>query len=276
MTQPTGVVHHGVHGSQLKTEIFRAHQPTNQQQIQFQTLPQNPTLTGHLSTAKVVGYQCSICMRKFLHLGTHCNHVNNVHQAPGLAPIEVDMKPRYTCKHPRCNRHFMTKNMFKAHMDRHASGKNKRAMNCFKCGRNFSQFKSLYQHVVQTHADVTPEEIADLEANHAKCPVCHAVFRSMDIMRVHLRRHQDQKNIIPNVLPPPSAPTSLHPSTQSSACAVTTAIVQQPTAPGTIIVQQQQAPPPHVQQVVQQAMQQHQQQQQQGLQQYVTQTTTKL
>ena len=47
-----------------------------------------------------------------------------------------------------------------------------------------------FQHVVQTHADVTPEEIAELEANHAKCPVCHAVFRSMDIMRVHLRRHQ--------------------------------------------------------------------------------------
>ena len=43
---------------------------------------------------------------------------------------------------------------------------------------------------MQTHADVTPEEIAELEANHAKCPVCHAVFRSMDIMRVHLRRHQ--------------------------------------------------------------------------------------
>ena len=48
----------------------------------------------------------------------------------------------------------------------------------------------ILQHVVQTHADVTPEEIAELEANHAKCPVCHAVFRSMDIMRVHLRRHQ--------------------------------------------------------------------------------------
>ena len=43
---------------------------------------------------------------------------------------------------------------------------------------------------MQTHADVTPEEIAELEANHAKCPVCQAVFRSMDIMRVHLRRHQ--------------------------------------------------------------------------------------
>ena len=147
VTQPTGVIHHGVHGSQLKTEVFRASQSANtQQQIHVQTLPiPISTATGYSSTAKVVGYQCSICMRKFLHLGTHCNHVNNVHQAPGLAPIEVDMKPRYTCKHPRCNRHFMTKNMFKAHMDRHTSGKNKRAMNCFKCGRNFSQFKSLYQ-----------------------------------------------------------------------------------------------------------------------------------
>ena len=153
-TQPTGFIHHGVHGSQLKTEVLRAStQLANQQQpIHFQTMQTHVAnmgstmSSGHSSSAaKVVGYQCSICMRKFLHLGTHCNHVNNVHQAPGLAPIEVDMKPRYTCKHPRCNRHFMTKNMFKAHMDRHASGKNKRAMNCFKCGRNFSQFKSLYQ-----------------------------------------------------------------------------------------------------------------------------------
>ena len=151
ITQPTGIVHHGVHGSQLKTEILRTNQIPNQQQhpIHFQTI-QTPitnvaATASNAQGAKVVGYQCSICMRKFLHLGTHCNHVNNVHQAPGLAPIEVDMKPRYTCKHPRCNRHFMTKNMFKAHMDRHASGKNKRAMNCFKCGRNFSQFKSLYQ-----------------------------------------------------------------------------------------------------------------------------------
>lgn len=154
--QQTGIVYHGVHGSQLKTEVIRTSQISNiQQPIQVQTI-QTPIANMTTSTnsgsshstaggAKVVGYQCSICMRKFLHLGTHCNHVNNVHQAPGLAPIEVDMKPRYTCKHPRCNRHFMTKNMFKAHMDRHASGKNKRAMNCFKCGRNFSQFKSLYQ-----------------------------------------------------------------------------------------------------------------------------------
>ena len=152
ITQPTGIVHHGVHGSQLKTEILRTNQIPNQQQhpIHFQTIQApttnvSATASNAAQGAKVVGYQCSICMRKFLHLGTHCNHVNNVHQAPGLAPIEVDMKPRYTCKHPRCNRHFMTKNMFKAHMDRHASGKNKRAMNCFKCGRNFSQFKSLYQ-----------------------------------------------------------------------------------------------------------------------------------
>ena len=153
--QQTGIVHHGVHGSQLKTEVIRTSQISNQHQpMQIQTIhtPITNMVTSNASSghsagggAKVVGYQCSICMRKFLHLGTHCNHVNNVHQAPGLAPIEVDMKPRYTCKHPRCNRHFMTKNMFKAHMDRHASGKNKRAMNCFKCGRNFSQFKSLYQ-----------------------------------------------------------------------------------------------------------------------------------
>merc|ERR1712066_652448 len=117
-------------------------------------------------------------------------------------------------------------------MDRHASGKNKRAMNCFKCGRNFSQFKSLYQHVVQTHADVTPEEIAELEANHAKCPVCHAVFRSMDIMRVHLRRHQDQKNIIPNVLPPPTSTTSQSDMDQSSSAVTTSIVQQQPTTSG--------------------------------------------
>merc|ERR1712223_1597543 len=214
-SQPTGIIHHGVHGSQLKTEVIRTSQIPNQQQpIQVQTI-QTPISNFATSTntggsaggGKVVGYQCSICMRKFLHLGTHCN------------------------------RHFMTKNMFKAHMDRHASGKNKRAMNCFKCGRNFSQFKSLYQHVVQTHADVTPEEIAELEANHAKCPVCHAVFRSMDIMRVHLRRHQDQKNIIPNVLPPSTIATSQSDMDHSSTVATTTNIQQQQTTSGRIVCQ---------------------------------------
>ena len=59
--------------------------------------------------SKVIGYQCSICLRKFLHLGTHCNHATNAHQIPGLQPVEVEMKPRYTCKQPRCGKHFMTK-----------------------------------------------------------------------------------------------------------------------------------------------------------------------
>ena len=172
-------------------------------------------------TGKVQGYQCSICMKKFLHLGTHANHVNNMHHAPGMAPLEVEIKPRYTCKMAKCGRHFMTKNMFKAHMDRHANGKSKKAMNCFKCGRNFSQFKSLYQHLIQvmfclymkgmlvssalqqtphsylfysqTHSDVTQAEIDRLEASHAKCPVCNAVFRSVDIMKVHLRRHEQHQ-----------------------------------------------------------------------------------
>ena len=62
--------------------------------------------------------------------------------------------------------------MFKAHTDRHLFGGNngsKKTLNCTKCPRVFSQFKSLYQHLIQTHADVTPEEIAELEAAHAKC-----------------------------------------------------------------------------------------------------------
>ena len=43
--------------------------------------------------------------------------------------------------------------------------------------------------MLQTHSDVTQAEIDQLEASHAKCPVCNAVFRSVDIMKVHLRRH---------------------------------------------------------------------------------------
>lgn len=202
-------VHHGVHGSHLRQPQDFPRGQIQQVQVQQQPLQhqQHQMAMQQQQQPKVVGYQCSICMRKFLHLGTHCNHVNNVHQSPGLQPIEVDMKPRYTCKHPRCGKHFMTKNMFRAHMDRHQTGKGKKSMTCFKCGRTFSQFKSLYQHVVQTHADVTDEEIAELESNHAKCPVCFAVFRSVDIMRVHLRRHQDQKIIVNNVLPPSSTTT---------------------------------------------------------------------
>ncbi len=72
-----GSIHHGVHGSHMRPD-YRNNLP------------------------KVIGYQCTICMRKFLHLATHCNHVNNAHGQPGLQPIEVEMKPRYTCKMARC------------------------------------------------------------------------------------------------------------------------------------------------------------------------------
>ena len=221
-----GSIHHGVHGSHMR--------PDNRNNL-----------------PKVIGYQCTICMRKFLHLGTHCNHVNNAHGQPGLQPIEVEMKPRYTCKMARCGRHFMTKNMYRTHMERHQTGKGKRSASCFKCGRTFSQFKSLYQHLVQTHSDVTPEEIAELESQHAKCPICLSVFRNNEIMRIHMRRHQDDQGQIvhnANVLAP------------------TTPIIQQQqvqqAAPQQQAQQVQQPPPPAHPQVAHQAQQQQQQQQQ--------------
>lgn len=146
----------------------------------------------------VLGYQCSICMRKFLHLGTHCNHVTNAHQMPGLQPVEVEMKPRYTCKQPGCGKHFMTKNMHKVHMDRHKNNllgkETKKQMKCQKCNRIFSQFKSLHQHLIQTHADVTPDEIAQLEADHAKCPICLSLFRNEDILKNHMKKHGEENS----------------------------------------------------------------------------------
>ena len=59
---------------------------------------------------------------------------------------------------------------------------------------------------------------------------------------------QDQKNIIPNVLPPSTIATT-HPHSVQSSTVATTTVVQQPATSGTIIVQQHQPPPPHVQQV---------------------------
>ena len=80
-------------------------------------------------------------------------------------------------------------------MDRHLNNGSKESgskknMKCHKCRRIFSQFKSLYQHLIQTHADVTPEEIAELEAAHAKCPICFNVFRNEEIMRNHMKKHE--------------------------------------------------------------------------------------
>ena len=90
----------------------------------------------------------------------------------------------------------MTKNMHRIHMERHLnnsnkdSGSSKKTMKCHKCQRIFSQFKSLYQHLIQTHADVTPEEIAELEAAHAKCPICFNVFRNDEILKNHMKKHE--------------------------------------------------------------------------------------
>ena len=42
---------------------------------------------------------------------------------------------------------------------------------------------------------MTQEEIDQLEASHAKCPICQHVFRSVDIMKVHLRRHDQTEAV---------------------------------------------------------------------------------
>ena len=138
----------------------------------------------------------------FFKLGTHGNHVNNTHQMPGLQPVEVEMRPRYTCKHPQCGKPFMTKNMYKAHVDRHKSSplssntqSSKKSMKCLKCPRLFSQFKSLYQHLIQTHADVTSEELEELEAKHAKCPICQNLFRNQEVLKNHMKKHQERISI---------------------------------------------------------------------------------
>ena len=180
-------VRHTVHGSHLE---------------QTSTSKSNLSLSSSGPVPNVViGYQCSICLRKFLHLGTHGNHVNNTHQMSGLQPVEVEMRPRYTCKHPQCGKPFMTKTMYKAHVDRHKSSplsnaqSNKKSMKCLKCPRLFSQFKSLYQHLIQTHADVTSEELEDLEAKHAKCPICQNLFRNQEVLRNHMKKHQQRISI---------------------------------------------------------------------------------
>ena len=171
-------VRHTVHGSHLELKSSK---------------PVKSSPSDHI----VIGYQCSICLRKFLHLGTHSNHVTNTHQMPGLQPVEVEMRPRYTCKHPQCGKPFMTKNMYKAHVDRHKSTNQpiKKSMKCLKCPRLFSQFKSLHQHLIQTHADVSAQELAELEAAHAKCPICSKVFRNQEVLKTHMKKHNDRITI---------------------------------------------------------------------------------
>ena len=91
---------------------------------------------------------------------------------------------------------FCFQNMYKIHTDRHQGNNGtKKSLHCSKCQRVFSQFKSLYQHLIQTHEDVTSEEIAELEAAHAKCSVCRSVFRNEEILKNHMKRHVE-KNII--------------------------------------------------------------------------------
>ena len=86
--------------------------------------------------------------------------------------------------------------MYKIHTDRHQGNNGtKKSLHCSKCQRVFSQFKSLYQHLIQTHEDVTSEEIAELEAAHAKCSVCQSVFRNEEILKNHMKKHVEN-NII--------------------------------------------------------------------------------
>ena len=127
-----------------------------------------PKVQVRLNT--VSGYQCSICMRKFLHLGTHRNHVTNAHHTPSLDPLEVEVKPKYYCPSPGCKKYFMTKYREKLHAERHCikgDNQDKNNLKCQKCQKKFCKFKSLIQHLKQTHADVSTEEITEMEAKYA-------------------------------------------------------------------------------------------------------------
>ena len=154
----------------------------------------------HHDQKLVVGYQCTICTRRFLNFGTHWNHVNNEHGQPGCQPLKAMMKPNYTCKMDGCERPFMTNKMYSRHMERHQTSKLKRSASCFKCGKTFGHFKSLFQHLMQTHSEISTEEIVELEQQHAKCPICLSMFRNKEILRNHMRRHEDNKDkLIHNV-----------------------------------------------------------------------------
>ena len=37
---------------------------------------------------------------------------------------------------------------------------------------------------------MTLEEIAELEAAHAKCPICFNVFRNDEILKNHMKKHE--------------------------------------------------------------------------------------
>ena len=68
---------------------------------------------------------------------------------------------------------------------------------------------------------------------------------------IFLYQMQDQKNIIPNVLPPSTSSNTNQGSVQSSSEPSSSTIQeQQPTTSGSIIVQQHQPTPAHVQQVI--------------------------
>jgi uncharacterized C2H2 Zn-finger protein len=67
----------------------------------------------------------------------------------------------------------------------------------------------LYQHLIQTHADVTSEELEELEAKHAKCPICQNLFRNQEVLKNHMKKHQERISIdTKTIIEMPVYPTS--------------------------------------------------------------------
>ncbi|QQP35618.1 Uncharacterized protein FKW44_023893 [Caligus rogercresseyi] len=170
--------------SNLDVHTIQSHVSGDGRQTHHTSAPQRPKEKVY----KVRGYKCSFCHRKFLVQSAYSKHVTYAHSMQGVPPIEVKIKPKFSCEEPNCGRHFLTHQKFKHHMQSHYRGKlHKEVMKCPKCEKEFSMFKSLHSHMIQSHGDTTPEEMSMLEARHAKQlhPQQHMKIKGHGAMETH-------------------------------------------------------------------------------------------
>nr|XP_040577895.1 PR domain zinc finger protein 15-like [Lepeophtheirus salmonis] len=171
----------------LNTHTLSKHVISDEKEAQFYESAKRPLIAKE-KVYKVRGYKCSFCHRKFLVQSAYSKHVTYAHSMQGIPPIEVKIKPKFSCEESNCGRHFLTHQKYKHHMQSHYRGKlHKEVMKCPKCEKEFSMFKSLHSHMIQSHGDTTPEEMSLLEARHAKCSTCGKLFRDNSVLKQHMK-----------------------------------------------------------------------------------------
>ncbi|XP_068209606.1 zinc finger protein 585A-like [Palaemon carinicauda] len=168
----------------------------------------------HIAThdASLHRYKCQTCGMTFAYRSTYTTHIKRhsgeqqVHVCPYCQKTyksKMSLKKHHGREHMHlrpyqcelCHKDFYSKGDFKCHMRVHNK---EHPYICFACGRDFAHLSHLHRH----------ERIHTKERPH-KCPFCPKEFIQRVTLKIHLKKHEDEQEVLRELTGPERNDVSL-------------------------------------------------------------------